>query len=421
MTKNAVVIGAGLAGIQVSQQLTDLGITVHLLERESIVGGLSTYLSRVFPTGDCALCLDASNEMYDGHHRKCQYRSLVTEKKNLKLYTQAEVKTITEAEGGFKVSIKSEPRHVKLDRCVVCLECIDVCDEEVPDEYAIRGGTRKAIYRPVPQGVPHAPVIDMEHCTKCGKCVDVCKVNAIDLEEKESSKTINADAVIIATGVEEKIPLEFPGYEYRTSDDIISHAELSRMIDPAGDTNGVVTTSTGDAVSKVTMILCVGSRDKNAFEYCSQACCTYSLKHAEMLRELGIDVTICYMDIRVPNHSLHYLENSIEKGVKFIRGKPDKVVVRNGKPVTVVEDTQSQKLMQIESDLVVLASPLAPLGISSDPVSAFLGEYGFAQRVAKKGKVYACGTATGPTDIPTSIAEANAVAFRVYSDLNGGV
>ena len=87
MAKNAVVIGAGLAGIQVTQQLTDLGITVHLIEKEPIIGGLSTHLSRVFPTGDCALCLDASSEMYDGHHRKCQYRSLVSEKKNLKLYT----------------------------------------------------------------------------------------------------------------------------------------------------------------------------------------------------------------------------------------------------------------------------------------------------------------------------------------------
>jgi heterodisulfide reductase subunit A len=421
MAKNVVVIGAGLAGIQVTQQLTDLGITVHLIEKEPIIGGLSTYLGRVFPTGDCALCLDASGEMYDGHHRKCQYRGLVTEKKNIKLYTQAEVKSITEAEKGFKVSVRSNPRHVNLDRCVVCLECIEVCEVDVPDEYSLRGGTRKAIYRPIPQGVPLAPLIDMENCTKCGKCIDVCKVDAIDFEEKASTKTINADAVIIATGVEENIPTDFPGYEYQTSEDIISHVELARLLDPAGDTNGIVTTSSGDAVSKVTMVLCVGSRDKTAFEYCSQACCTYSLKHAEMLRDLGIDVTICYMDIRVPKTSEHYLTNSREKGVKFLRGKPDKVVVRNGKPVTVVEDTQSQKLIDIESDLVVLASPLAPLGTDNDPVSEFLAEYGFAERVIKEGKVYACGTATGPTDIPTSVAEANAVALRVYSDLNGGI
>jgi heterodisulfide reductase subunit A len=421
MAKSAVVIGAGLSGIQVAQQLTDLGVTVHLIEKEAIIGGLSTYLGRVFPTGDCALCLDASEELFDGNHRRCQYRSLVTEKKNLKLYTQTEIKSIAEEEGGFKVSIKSNPRHVNLDRCVVCLECVDVCDVEVPSTYCVRGGTRKAIYRPIPQAVPLAPLIDVENCTSCGKCVEVCKVNAIDLEEKSSTKTIKTDALILATGVEEKIPLDFPGYEYRTCDDILTHAELARIIDPAGDTNGVITTASGDPVSKVTMVLCVGSRDLTAYEYCSQACCTYSLKHAEMLRDLGIDVTICYMDIRVPKSSEHYLITAREKGVKFLRGKPDKVVTRNGKPITIVEDTQSQKLMHIESDLVVLASPLASQGIEDETLANFYGENGFAPRTVRKGMVYACGTATGPTDIPTSIAEANAVALRVYSDLDGGV
>jgi len=421
MAKSAVVIGAGLSGIQVAQQLTDLGVTVHLIEKESIIGGLSTYLGRVFPTGDCALCLDASGELFDGQHRRCQYRGLVTEKKNLKLYTQSEIKSITEVAGGFKVSIKSNPRHVDLDRCVVCLECIELCDVEVPSSYCVRGGTRKSIYRPIPQGVPLAPLIDMENCTKCGKCVDICKVNAIDLEEKVTTKTITADALILATGVEEKIPLDFPGYEYRTCDDIITHAELARLIDPAGDTNGVVTTSSGDAVSRVTMVLCVGSRDLTSYEYCSQACCTYSLKHAEMLRDLGIEVTICYMDIRVPKSSEHYLTQARKKGVKFLRGKPDKVVTREGRPITVVEDTQSQEVLQIESDLVVLASPLASLGVHDESIVDFLGVNGFAPRVVKQGRVYACGTATGPTDIPTSIAEANAIALRVYSDLTGGV
>jgi len=78
-----------------------------------------------------------------------------------------------------------------------------------------------------------------------------------------------------------------------------------------------------------------------------------------------------------------------------------------------VEDTQSQKLLQIKSDLVVLASPLASLGTQDESIVEFLGENGFAPRVVKEGKVYACGTVTGPTDIPTSVAEANAVALRV--------
>ncbi|MHA1587455.1 MAG: hypothetical protein ACTSV9_01640, partial [Candidatus Thorarchaeota archaeon] len=86
----------------------------------------------------------------------------------------------------------------------------------------------------------------------------------------------------------------------------------------------------------------------------------------------------------------------------------------------IVEDTQTQQRMEIESDLVVLASPLSPLASQSDVLTDFLGEYGFASRVVKEGRVYACGTATGPEDIPTSIAEANAIALRVYADFEGG-
>ena len=420
MAKTVVVIGAGLAGIQVTQQLTDLGVTVHLIEKEPTIGGLATHMGRVYPTGDCALCLDACEELFDGHHRRCQYRSLLTAKKNLKLYTQTEIKSIAEADGKFSVSIKSHPRYVLLDRCVVCLECINVCDVEVPDEYAIRGGTRKAIYRPISQGVPLAPLIDMDHCTQCGKCIEVCGVDAINLEEKAKTRTIKADALILATGVEEKLPLTLPGYAYSESEDIITQRELARLIDPAGDTDGQVITSSGDAAAKVTMILCAGSRDLEATEYCSQACCTYSLKHANMLRDKGIDVTICYMDLRVQKASYHYLDLARKKGVKLLRGKPDRVVLRDGKPTTIVEDTQTQQRMELESDLVVLASPLSPLASQSDLLTDFLGVYGFAPRVVKEGRVYACGTATGPEDIPTSIAEANAIALRVYADLEGG-
>jgi len=421
VAKSAIVIGAGLSGIQVAQQLTDLGVVVHLIEKEPVIGGLSNQLGRVFPTGDCALCLDASAEIFDGHHRRCQYRALVTEKKDLHLHTMTEVTSIKKGEDGFKVSIRSHPRHVLLDQCVVCLECIEVCDVTVPNEFDMRGGVRKAIYRPIPQGVPLAPLIDMEHCTKCGKCVEVCRVNAIDLEAEGHTKTIKADALVLATGVGEKQPRDFPGYDYELSDDIITQAELARLLDPASDTGGSVTTSSGAVASNVTMVLCAGSRDLSSFDYCSRACCTYSLKHAGMLRDLGIDVTICYMDLRVPRSSEHYLTEAREKGVRFLRGKPDRVRATDGRPVTIVEDTQSQKRMQIESDLVVLATPLNPHAKESGPLAEFLDSHGFATDLAEVKGVYACGTATGPADIPTSIAEANAVALQVYSDLEGGV
>ncbi|MFX1416619.1 MAG: hypothetical protein ACFFC0_07385, partial [Promethearchaeota archaeon] len=98
-------------------------------------------------------------------------------------------------------------------------------------------------------------------------------------------------------------------------------------------------------------------------------------------------------------------------------GKPDHVVVRDGRPVTVVEDTESLKRQEIKSDIVVLASPLVPHASQQEAFTVFLDAYGFSQRRNEEPRVYACGTSTGPTDIPTSIAEANGVALEVYTDL----
>jgi len=419
VTKTVVVVGAGIAGIQVSQQLADLGVTVHLIEKEATVGGLSTHLGKVFPTDDCALCLDACEELFSGYHRRCQYRTLLGSQKKLSLHTQTQVKSIKREGNGFSVSLRISPRYVLLDRCVVCLECIKVCDVEIEDEDNLGRSKRKAVYRPIPQGVPLAPLIDMDSCTKCSKCVDICEVGAINLDQRAKARTIKADAIILATGVEERSPSTLPGYAYDECEDVLTQRELARLLDPAGGTDGEVLTAVGEPARSVTMILCAGSRDLNAVEYCSQACCSYSLKHAVMLRELGIDVHLCYMDLRVPTHSQHYLERAMELGVKFVRGKPDHVVVRDGRPVTVVEDTESLKRLEVKSDIVVLASPLVPLASQQEAFTNFLDVHGFSLRQNEESGVYACGTSTGPTDIPTSVAEANSVALEVYTDLMG--
>ncbi len=420
MAKTVVVIGAGLAGIQVAQQLADLGVSVHLVEKEATVGGLSTHLGKVFPTDDCALCLDVCQELYDGKHRRCQYRTLLGIQKQLTLHTLTDVRSIKKSGNKFSVSLRSQPRFVSLDRCVVCLECIKACDVEVEDELNLGRRKRKAIYRPVPQSVPLVPVIDIESCSQCGKCVDVCGVDAINLEEKPKSKTVTADAVVIATGVEERSPSVLPGYDYGGSPDLMTQRELARLLDSTGPTDGAILTASGKPVESVTMILCAGSRDLNVIEYCSQACCTYSLKHAVMLRNSGVDVTICYMDLRVPLHSQHYLTLARELGVRFVRGKPDQVKVQGVSPVTIVEDTEANKRLEIQSDLVVLASPLVPLASEEEQLAHMLDRYGFFSHLDPSERVYACGTSTGPTDIPTSVTEANSVALRVYLDLEGG-
>jgi len=55
MTKDVLVIGAGIAGIQASLDLADAEVKVYLVEREPSIGGKMAQLDKTFPTNDCAI------------------------------------------------------------------------------------------------------------------------------------------------------------------------------------------------------------------------------------------------------------------------------------------------------------------------------------------------------------------------------
>jgi heterodisulfide reductase subunit A len=54
MTPAALVVGAGIAGIEASLRLADAGKHVYLVEREPSIGGHMAQLYKTFPTLDCA-------------------------------------------------------------------------------------------------------------------------------------------------------------------------------------------------------------------------------------------------------------------------------------------------------------------------------------------------------------------------------
>ena len=53
----ALVIGAGIAGIQASLDIADAGFPVYLVERLSSIGGKMAQLDKTFPTLDCSSCI----------------------------------------------------------------------------------------------------------------------------------------------------------------------------------------------------------------------------------------------------------------------------------------------------------------------------------------------------------------------------
>jgi len=59
MTQNktgaVMVVGGGIAGMQVSLDLADSGYYVYLVERSASIGGMMSQLDKTFPTNDCSM------------------------------------------------------------------------------------------------------------------------------------------------------------------------------------------------------------------------------------------------------------------------------------------------------------------------------------------------------------------------------
>ena len=51
----ALVVGAGIAGMNAALDLANQGIRVHLVEKEPTIGGKMAQLDRIYPTDDCGI------------------------------------------------------------------------------------------------------------------------------------------------------------------------------------------------------------------------------------------------------------------------------------------------------------------------------------------------------------------------------
>jgi heterodisulfide reductase subunit A2 len=55
VTRSALVIGGGVAGIQAALDLADGGHNVYLVEKEPSIGGIMAALDKTYPTMDCSI------------------------------------------------------------------------------------------------------------------------------------------------------------------------------------------------------------------------------------------------------------------------------------------------------------------------------------------------------------------------------
>ncbi len=421
----ALVIGGGIAGVQAALDLANAGARVYLVERGPAIGGRMAQLDKTFPTNDCSTCIMSPKLVEASRHP------------NITVLTMTDVESVTGDAGDFTVHVRRNARYVT-EACTACDDCSKACPVVVPNEFDAGLRVRKAIYTPFAQAIPATYLIDRENCLNkghviaCERCVSACKVEGcIDFLMKPEEVDLRVAAVVVACGGSVFDPRPMAQYGYGRFPDVLTALEFERMLSPSGPTAGRVRRlSDGREPKRIAFVLCVGSRDVNVRPYCSRVCCMYSVKQAMLAKEVmpGLEaVDVFYMDIRSFGKGFEeFVERAKGHGVRFVRGKAAEV--REGTEGLLVraEDTETGHVEDVPADLVVLAAAITPpegheklagtLGIGLDPQGYVKPRQpNVAPLRSTRDGIYVCGVATGPKDIPDSVAEASGAAGQALA------
>jgi len=433
VTRRALVIGGGVAGIQAAVDIADAGYEVVMVEREPSIGGKMAGLSETFPTLDCSQCILTPRMVEVGQHPR------------IKLYSYSEVEAVDGFVGNFKITIRQKARYIDIAKCTGCGECWNVCPlKKNPSEFDFGMGMRTAIYIPFPQAVPARPVIDKKVCAAiirngCKLCEKKCKAEAINFKDQDKLVEEKVGTIVVATGYklynikkeQDKAWLTGYGeYGYGRYKNVIDSLQFERLVSASGPTSGVLKRPSDGAIPKnVVFISCVGSRDNaKGLPYCSKICCMYTAKHAMLYKHKvhGGEAHVFYMDIRAGGKGYdEFVRRAIEQdGAKYYRGRVSKITEEDGKLVVRGADTLAGVPVTIEADLVVLASAMRPAdGIEELAQKLNIGydEFGFLLESHPKLRpvetntagIFIAGACHAPKDIPESVAQASAAASKV--------
>ncbi len=425
ITKTALVIGGGIAGIQAALDIANAGHQVILVEKSPSIGGHMSQLSETFPTLDCSQCILTPRMVEVAQHS------------NITLHTYAEVERVSGFIGNFDVTIRLKAKSVDFSKCTGCGTCWQKCPtKKIPDAFNAGLSFRTAIYTPFPQAVPNKPVIDRNQCSwftkggKCGVCQKVCPTGAINYESVDELVNVRVGSIVTATGFDIKHSDFFPEYGYGKHADIIDGLQFERLASASGPTGGEIRRpSDGKVPETVVFVACAGSRDKaKGIEYCSKICCMYTAKHAMLYRHKNHHgkAHVFYMDIRSGGKSYdEFVRRAIEEDdVNYIRGRVSRIYEKNGKLMVMGVDTLLNGMpVTIEADMVVLATAVIAnaeaeslaqkLHISYDKHRFFAEAHPKLKPVeTNTAGITLAGACQAAKDIPETVAQASAAAAK---------
>lgn len=429
MEGSVLVIGGGIAGIQTSLDLTELGFKVYLVERGPSIGGRMAQLDKLYPKNKCSLCVLAPKMV------------AVYKDPNITLFTLSEVQTVSGKAGNFTVTINKNPRYIDETKCRGCGDCAANCPKiEVPNEFDMNLGKRRSIYIPFPQATPPVYLIDPSLCLYlnrniCGVCQKVCKAGAIDFEQKSESIKLHVGAIVVATGFDmlsEELSQKW-GYNYKN---VINALEYERILCPTGPFgNQILRPGDEKEPKNIAFIQCVGlDYFENSSQYCSRDCCMYTTKNSILTKTLIEDAQVSvfrnklrvfgknfydYIKEAQDRHGVAIFQNKIE----YISGDPETNDV-----IIHYKDLETGKDIQHNVDMVVLSAPLIPskgtrslakiLAIELDRYNFFKSDSHFNKTQSTREGIFLAGFCQSPMNIAESVSSASGVAGQVSVLLN---
>ncbi|HIQ01049.1 MAG TPA: CoB--CoM heterodisulfide reductase iron-sulfur subunit A family protein [Anaerolineales bacterium] len=351
ITRRALVIGGGVAGLEAALSIASAGYPVVLVEREGYLGGKMARLSGTY------LNFEAAPDLLQ------QRVGRVLNHPNIRVLLNAQVTGLEGYVGNFKAEVSGS-------------------------RVQIPGSNLK----------PEAP----------------------------KPETLEVGAVVVATGWD-PYPLErLPEYGGGRVPDVIDGLAFEEMLRPGGELRRP---SDGRVPREVVFVQCAGSRDpERGVSYCSKVCCMYVAKQAMMFKERVPEgqAYVFYIDIRSAGKGYdEYVQRAMEQhDVLYLRGKVSKIFRRGGRVVVWGADTLAGRPVEVEVDLVVLATAMLP-SRGAIPLAQTLhiqtDGYGFYNEAHPKLRpvesltagIFLAGAGQGPKDIPEAVAQAGGAAAKV--------
>ncbi len=419
MTDSILIVGGGVAGLHAATECANAGARAIIVERGPVVGGrLAAAITEAAAIGNRA------------EGETVPLLDALAQNENIEIMTLSDVKGIEGRPGNFSVSIRERARLVT-DACTRCKLCHAVCPVVLANDHDAGLTYRKAIYTPLAKTLPKAYVIDTDNCLNtppnylpCQRCVEVCDDNAIDFHlPLDTMHERQVGAVILTPGFQIKDSGHFKEMGYGVHPDVVTSAELQRLLESPGPTGGYASKpSNEDYPDSVLLVLdtpspfalyIVASQVRQLLEQDIERVAVLVLAQVAEAKDYAQVATLAQ-----------------KTGIKVYRGGMLMVEPTTENTLNVsYEDFATNRFAQDTYDMVVLCSEVGPVdGLQglAETAGVELADDGYIAVVAEdkadpstsRPGIFVAGCASGPKNIRDSIADAYAAATAALAQLD---